>query len=137
MQSRITFEEFALNIAKAARERSEDSYRKVGSCILDKQGRVLSIGYNGLISKFNPGPDFWTSRDYRRTYVIHAEINALSLISRKDEPYLLATTLLPCSSCALNIASYGIKEVIYEEEYEYDQKAYDIFKFYNINLKKI
>ena len=48
---RISFEEMALNIANVAKDRSEDPYKKVGACILNKEGRVLSIGYNGLLAK--------------------------------------------------------------------------------------
>lgn len=134
---RISFEEMAINIAKVASERSEDQHKKVGCSILNKEGRLLSIGYNGLRSKQTLSEDFWNNREERRKYVIHAETNALSCITRYDVPYLLASTLLPCSCCAINIASYGIQKVIYIEDYNLDQKAHEIFKFYNIELKKI
>lgn len=137
MENRISFSTAALETAKIWASRSEDLHKKVGACILNKEGRVLSVGYNGLTSKHVVDVDFWENRDYRRDYVIHAEVNALALIKKQDEPYLIATTLLPCSHCAINIACYGIKIVVYNEEYEKDQKAKDIFKFYNINLIKI
>ena len=69
--------------------------------------------------------------------MIHAEINALSLVKRGDQPHLLASTLLPCSNCATNIVAYGVKSVVYSEEYEKDSTAKEIFKFYNIELIKI
>jgi deoxycytidylate deaminase len=40
--------------------------------------------------------------------------------------------LLPCSSCASMISAYGIKKVVYIEEYKRDNKALDIFSFNNI-----
>jgi dCMP deaminase len=132
--NRISFEEMALNIAYECAKRSEDKHRKVGCCILNKEGRILSTGYNGLLPKVNKNDDFWNNRDFRRSFVIHAEINALSRISRDDDPYLLATTLLPCRSCALNIIAYGIKKIVYKENYEFDEKAKEIFDFYNIEL---
>lgn len=137
MNNRISFIEAAAKTAKVWSDRSEDMHKKVGACILNKEGRVLSVGYNGLTSKLEVDEKFWENRDYRRDYVIHAEINALALINRQDDPYLIATTLLPCSHCATNIACYGIKIVVYNEEYEKDQKAKDIFKFYNIELIKL
>lgn len=137
MNNRISFVEAASKTAKIWSERSEDMHKKVGACILNKEGRVLSVGYNGLTSKLEVNKKFWENRDYRRDYIIHAEINALALISRQDDPYLIATTLLPCSHCATNIACYGIEIVVYNEEYEKDQKAKDIFKFYNIELIKL
>jgi dCMP deaminase len=135
--SRISFAELAINVAKECAKRSEDLHKKVGCCIMNKEGRILSTGYNGLLPKVNMDNNFWLDRDLRRKYVIHAEINALSRVKREEEPYILATTLLPCSACASNIVSYGIKKVIYNEEYLLDKGALDIFEFYNIEIIKI
>ena len=137
MNNRISFIEAAIETAKIWSSRSEDPHKKVGVCILNKDGRVLSVGYNGLLPKFNINQDFFNDRDNRRKYMIHAEINALSLVKRGDEPHLLASTLLPCSNCATNIVAYGVKSVVYSEEYEKDSTAKEIFKFYNIELIKI
>jgi len=133
---RISFNEMAIRFALDASLRSEDPHKKVGCCILNSEGRVLSVGYNGLSPKHKVNDNFWEDRDERRKYVIHAETNALSCITRYESPYILASTLLPCSSCAINIASHGIKEVIYVEEYAKDELAKEIFDFYNINLIK-
>jgi len=135
--SRISFAELALNVAKECAKRSEDLHKKVGCCIMNKEGRILSTGYNGLLPKVDMDRKFWLDRDFRRRYIIHAEINALSRIKREEEPYIMATTLLPCSGCALNIASYGIKKVFYIEDYNNDKGSYDIFNFYKIDLIKI
>jgi len=137
MNNRISFIEAAIETAKIWSSRSEDPHKKVGVCILNKDGRVLSVGYNGLLSKFSINEDFFSDRDNRRKYMIHAEINALSLVKRGDQPHLLASTLLPCSNCATNIVAYGVKSVVYSEEYEKDSAAKEIFKFYNIELIKI
>ena len=133
---RISFEEMAMEFARSASRRSEDPYKKVGCSILNKDSRLLSVGYNGLSPKQKVKPSFWKDRDLRRRYIIHAETNALSCISVYDEPILLASTLLPCPCCAINIASYGIKNVIYLEDYQNDRSALDIFKFYKIKIKK-
>lgn len=124
-----------MEIAIVASKRSEDPHRKVGACVLDENGRVLGVGYNGLRSKHIKGQNFWQNRDSRRDYIIHAEVNALSHV----DPFkarLLAVTLLPCSSCANVIASYNISKILYLENYEYDKKSKDIFKFHKINLIK-
>lgn len=133
---RICFNKMAIEIAITASLRSEDPFKKVGCSILNKDGRLLSIGYNGLKSKQKINSNFWSDRDARRSKIIHAEINALSCITRYDNPYFLATTLLPCSSCAVNIASYNIKKVLYLEEYDKDQDSFDIFRFFDIKLIK-
>lgn len=133
---RLKIEDTAIKLAEAISLRSEDPYKKVGCVILNKDGRILSLGYNGLQSGKNVDLNFWQDRDYRRTFMIHAEANALSCISRYDNPYLLVSTLLPCKNCAINIAAYNIKKLIYKEDYYKDMLALDIFKFYNIEIIK-
>jgi len=99
-KKRKSFTDCAIQTAKLWAERSEDIHKKVGCCILDKNGRILSVGYNGLKAKMNKNKNFWLNRDERRPYIFHAEINALSLITKKDQPTIIATTLLPCKySC--------------------------------------
>lgn len=127
----------AIKIAYEVSKRSEDLYKKVGCCILNKEGRILSTGYNGLPPKFNTNKSFWKNRDERRKFIIHAEVNALSRISREEYPYTLASTLLPCPNCAMNIMAYNIKRVIYSENYDLDDSSKKIFKFYKVDLIKL
>jgi dCMP deaminase len=131
------FIELARLLAEQTSKTSEDPHRKVGACILDKTGRVLSLGYNGLAPNKKVKLNFWDNRDFRRTYMIHAEMNALSCLSRYSNPYMIYTNLLPCGYCANLIASYDIREVYYGTKYDLDNSAVDIFKFYNIKLKNI
>jgi len=135
-QNRLTWSEYALNIAEAASLRSEDPYVKVGACALDHDYRVLGVGYNGVASGKDTGYDFWRDRDSRRPFIIHAEANCLSLFKR-GECQILAVTLLPCSHCATMIAGYGIGQVVYRDEYEKDEGAKKIFDFYGIRYRKI
>jgi dCMP deaminase len=132
---RISFEDMAMQIAIVASKRSEDPHKKVGACVLDKNGRVLGVGYNGLRAGQIEDETFWNDRDIRRNYIIHAEVNALSNVDVK-KANILAVTLLPCSSCANIIASTNISKVIYGEEYEKDENSKKIFKFHNIDLQK-
>ena len=134
-EERIDWYEYAMLLAFAAAKRSEDPYRKVGACALNKDKMVVGMGYNGLASGTNVPAQFWGNRDERRKFMIHAETNCLSLC-KKGEVDILAVTLLPCSYCATMIASYGVREVLYHEEYENDQSAKDIFNFYNIEMLK-
>jgi dCMP deaminase len=138
--SRLSWREYAAELAKTAALRSEDPHRKVGACALAEDGKVLALGYNGLASGKSIAPwsrdSFWADRDARRPFVIHAEANCLSMI-KSGQCHILATTLLPCSYCATMIAAYKIPRVVYLEEYDRDSKAHEIFKFYGISLDKI
>lgn len=129
----ITAKNLAIQISKI----SEDPYAKVGAVILNNEGRILSMGYNGLAPKKKAPKSFWEDRDKRRNYMIHAEMNALSCISRYDNPHAIYVTLSPCTYCANLIASYGIKEVYFSNQYPLDEKAKDIFNFYKISYRKV
>ena len=136
LKSRISWEEYAIEIAKVTSLRSEDPYQKVGACALNSQNMVIGVGYNGLASGKDVWPTFWDDRNERRKYMIHAESNCLSLC-KKGEVKMLASTLLPCSYCATMIAAYGVKKVVYCDLYEKDDKAIDIFSFYEIPLERL
>ena len=137
MNDRMSWERYALNIAETAAQRSEDPYQKVGACALNDQNMVVGVGYNGLAPGVTmPYKNFWENRDYRRKFMIHAEANCLSLC-KKGEVRLMASTLLPCSSCSTMIAAYGIEEVYYRDTYERDEQAKEIFSFNLVKLIRL
>lgn len=136
LSKRISWEELALKLAQVAALRSEDPYIQVGACALDHSHRVIGVSYNGLAPDKKVSKQFWSDRDKRRPYMIHAEANLLSLLKR-NECKILACTLLPCSCCASMISAYNIKQVIFGEIYNRDTKAFDIFKFNGIKCKQI
>jgi dCMP deaminase len=125
-----------MNLAAIAMQRSEDPYQQVGACVLGHNNEVLAVAYNGLAAGVNVTREFWSDRDARRPYMIHAESNCLARI-KMGEGKLLACTLLPCSACATNIAAYGIKHVIFKDIYNRDTKSVDIFKFYGISCHQV
>ena len=136
MTKRISWEKYALKIAEVAALRSEDPYVQVGAAALDYSNRVIGVAYNGLGTGTDVPASFWSDRDARRPYMIHAEINLLSLFKRGD-CNVLACTLLPCSCCASAIVAHGIKKVVYKDEYFRDNLALEIFKFNGIECSQI
>ena len=135
MKKRLNWEEYALRLAEAAAERSEDPYIQVGACALSHDNRVLGVAYNGLAAGKNVSQDFWKDRDQRRPYMLHAEQNLLSLFGR-NEARLIAVTLMPCTDCAKLICTWGIKKVCYRTNYN-SSEASKIFDFYGVELIKI
>lgn len=136
LRDRVSWSQYALDLATTASQRSEDPYKKVGACALDWNNRILGVGYNGLACGKSANATFWEDRDRRRPFMIHAEANCLTLFTA-GECRLLAVTLLPCSYCATMIAAYKIPEVIYGETYDKDQKALEIFDFYGIRCRTV
>jgi dCMP deaminase len=129
----MNWNEYAIKIAEVVAMKSKDPWKKVGCVLLRHDNSIASVGYNG----FPAGADEnWSDRDERRKYVIHAEQNALRYI-KPNECRLLACTLLPCGNCIRMIAAYQIKEIVYRENYEYDETALCIAKSFGINLIKL
>jgi dCMP deaminase len=133
---RISWKDYALKMAEVTTLRSEDPFMKVGAVVLNKENRVVGVGYNGLASGKTVTEEFWKDRNERRKYMIHAEANAL-LNVKLGEGDLLACTLLPCGSCATLIAAHGIKHVVYNEVYKRDTSSLEIFKFYGIECEQL
>ena len=117
--TRLTWSQYALNLARAASTRSEDPHRQVGACLLRHDRSIASVGYNGA----PPGVEIdWTDRDARRAQVIHAEANALRFV-KPGEAVLLASTMMPCSTCVLMASAYGVRKIVYLQEL--DPAVYD------------
>lgn len=87
-------------------------------CIVVKENRIISIGYNGM-------PTGWTNvceteDNVTKPEVLHAETNAIAKLastyeSGKDAS--LFVTHQPCLDCAKIIYQSGIKEVYYAHTY--------------------
>lgn len=133
LKKRLSWEEYALELAWVASRRSEDPYLKVGACVLRHDNSVASLGYNGAPMGVEID---WSDRDERRKRVVHAEINALRYI-KPNEGYLLACTHLPCNDCLKSIASYGITSVAFRELYDRDTSSTELCKEFGINLQSI
>lgn len=90
---------------------------KVGA-ILVKDGRILSIGYNGTPSGWSNECEYIDSNGILKTKpeVLHAEQNLLMKIACSNESsknsYLFCTHS-PCLSCSKLIYQAGIDEVYY------------------------
>ena len=123
-EKRLSWEEYALELAWVASQRSEDPYLKVGACVLRHDNSVASLGYNGAPMGVEID---WSNRDERRKRVVHAEINALRYV-KPHEAKLIAVTHLPCNDCLKSIASYGISTVVFREIYDKDRSSLELCK---------
>ena len=111
--------------------------RKVG-CVIVKDDKVISIGYNGTPSGF---PNTCETPDGSTTLpiTIHAECNAISKLARGNESgedASLFVTLAPCVQCALLIIQSGIREVYYAEEYR-DTAGIQLLKSSGVYIEKV
>jgi dCMP deaminase len=86
---------------------------KVG-CIIVKENRIISIGYNGM-------PSGWDNTcevdNVTKPEVLHAETNAIAKVARSNESCVDATlfvTTAPCLDCAKLIYQSGISRVVWK-----------------------
>ena len=117
----ISWEEYFMNLSILTSLRSKDKNTKVGACVVDKNNRIVSLGYNGFVNGCK-NDDFpyeregeWLNTKY--PYVVHAEENAI-LNSHGNilEDCTLYVTLFPCNECSKMIVQSGIKNVVYLED---------------------
>jgi dCMP deaminase len=127
-------------MAKSISKLSKDQNTKVGSIIIDTDGKVVSMGYNGCVSRFGATTgqndeivphsrekqNITLNGDYshlgiddnsfsynKYPFMIHSETN--SILTTSDMNKLKGATIYcthyPCASCASMISQVGIKTV--------------------------
>lgn len=139
-QNYLNKDQLGMVLAISVSLSSKDPNTKVGSVILDKDKRVVSLGYNGFPSGYPDIDENW-ARPKKYDIVIHAEMNAI-LNNKKTitKDMVLYTTLYPCSSCAKHICATGIKNVIYWKDFNFpdDNKiTQELFDHSCVNVTKI
>lgn len=120
---RPSWDEFFMATAMLMATRSSCSRLRVG-CVLVSGGeqshRIIAAGYNGFL----PGaPHTSQMRDGHEQATVHAEQNAIADAARRGASVLGATayiTHFPCINCAKILASAGLREIKYREDYRND-----------------
>jgi dCMP deaminase len=102
---------------------------KVG-CIIVKDDRIISIGYNGMPAGWDNNCEHeikWPNGEIRfletKAEVLHAESNAIAKLAKSNESgdgASLFVTHSPCIECAKLIHQSGISRVYYETTYRND-----------------
>ena len=116
----LKWDEYFMAVAKLSAMRSKDPNTQVGACIVSKDNRILSIGYNGTPNGYNDECFPWDREgdplNTKYMYVVHAERNSILNFrgnNKELENSKIYVDLFPCNECAKEIIQSGIKEVIY------------------------
>lgn len=127
----LNWDEYFMGIAKLSALRSKDPSTQVGACIVSKDNRILSIGYNGAPNGFHDDYFPWdregAALDTKYLYVCHAELNAILNYrgNKRDlEESKVYVALFPCNECAKALIQSGVKEVIYLSDKYHDQDSF-------------
>lgn len=92
---------------------SKDPSTQVG-CVLVKNKKVLSTGYNGFPKNIGDDLNRLIDRDYKYEITVHAEVNAVTtaaLHGISTEGSTAYVTFNPCSRCAAVLINAGIDSV--------------------------
>ncbi|MHA1467514.1 MAG: deoxycytidylate deaminase [Promethearchaeota archaeon] len=144
---RLSKNAYFMKIAEVVSQRSTCVKRKVGA-VLIKDSHIISTGYNGAPSGFKHctlescvRKNLKAGENPELCRGIHAEVNciiqaAIHGTSIKGETTLYTTTF-PCMSCLKLIINAGIKNVVYKEGYNMENKVKEeLLRESNLIIKK-
>lgn len=125
----LSAEEYYMGIAVLSALRSKDPSTQVGACLVDENGRVISVGYNGatygmsddLIPWHSNGEQTGIKKDVKDHYVVHAEMNVLDNYRGQQDDLnrmKLYLTFSPCGPCTERLSIVPPKEIVWLRTYE-------------------
>lgn len=113
----ISWDEYFMGIALLSAKRSKDPNTQVGACIVDRDNKIVGIGYNGFPIGCSDDNLPWaregSANETKYPYVVHAEANAILNSTKDIHGARIYVDLFPCNECAKLIIQSGIKEVVY------------------------
>jgi dCMP deaminase len=103
----------------------------------DRKNRLIAAGYNGFL----PGtPHVSRVREGHEQATVHAEQNAIADAARRGIPVegsVAYVTHFPCINCAKILASAGISEVRYREDYHNDALVVPLLADAGVKVTKL
>ena len=117
-EDHISWDEYFMGVAMLSAMRSKDPNTQVGACIVNREHRIVGVGYNGFPTGCSDDDLPWDREgDWIETkypYVCHAELNAiLNSIGGDLRGCTLYVALFPCNECAKAIIQAGIRKIVY------------------------
>ena len=107
-----------MEMARMVAKWSKDPSTQAGAVIVDRDRRVISVGYNGFAAGIEDTDERYADR-YGTKYkmVIHCETNAILFADRYQlkSACLYTWPFMSCSPCAAKVAQVGITRVVSKE----------------------
>ncbi|MCF8241129.1 MAG: dCMP deaminase [Melioribacteraceae bacterium] len=138
-KERPTWDTYFLKVAMLVSERATCPRMHCG-CVLVRDKRILSTGYNGSI----PGDEHCEDigcmvHENHCIRTIHAEMNAIiqcAIHGVSTQDATAYVTNMPCTNCTKALIGAGIKEVVIFSDY-HDTKAEEFFAKANVPIRRI
>ena len=132
----VKFDYAHMQVAQVYANLSSANRLKVG-CIIVKENRIISIGYNGM-------PSGWDNTcevdNVTKPEVLHAETNAIAKVARSNESCVGATlfvTTAPCLDCAKLIYQSGISRVVWKNPHLRTDEGLEFLKKCDMTVERI
>lgn len=133
---RISWDEYFMSLAVLTSARSSCNRLHVG-CVLVKDKRVVSAGYNGFLAN---APHVSRIRNNHEQNTCHAEVNAITDCAKRGvscKDSIAYITHHPCLSCLKCLASAGITKIYHKDDYKNDELCIKLAKDINLPIIKI
>ena len=133
---RLSWDEYFINLAFLVSKRSPCERLHVG-CILVKNSRVIAAGYNGFLPKTSHKS---IVRDNHEQMTNHAEMNAICDCAKRgvnSDNSIAYITHHPCIICFKLLASAGITQIKYHDDYKNDELVKQLATEAGISIQKL
>ena len=109
------WDKYFMEIAEAVSMKSKDPSSKMGCVIVDKNKRVVSTGYNGLVQGSQESKLTLSERPMKYYFAIHSEMNALIFAHQDLTGCTIYNRVATCENCLKYCLQAGIKRFVYKE----------------------
>lgn len=138
--SRESWDSYFMRLAVIVASRATCDRANVG-CVLVRDNRIVSTGYNGSVSGAEHCDDVGhIMREGHCIATVHAELNAilycaLEGVSTKDTTAYI--THFPCLNCSKALIQAGVRAIYYQNAYRIDDYALKLLRNANILIHKM
>ena len=136
LNKRLSWDEYFMSTAILLSSRSSCKRLHVG-CVLVKDKRIISGGYNGFLSG---APHESIIIDNHEIATVHAEQNAIADCASRGVSVNNSTcyiTHYPCINCAKILAASKIQNIIYLNNYKNDNNVKKLLNDINIKITQL
>lgn len=112
-EKQLGWDEYFMKIAETVALKSKDPSSKMGCVIVDKNKRVVSLGYNGLVQGADESKMTMTERPMKYYFATHSEMNAVLFAHQDLTGCTIYNRVATCDNCLKYCLQAGIKRFVY------------------------
>jgi len=135
-RTRVSWDEYFMNIAREVATRSTCSRKHVGAVIV-RDRTILSTGYNGSVRGLPHCDDVGHMMEEGHCVrTLHAEANAIIQAAKNGtriDSAAIYVTASPCWNCFKTIANAGLQKIVFGEFYR-DQRIFEMSNLLGMEL---